>query len=244
MFADSVLESSWAQRSRRSWTTLSSFGLQALLLVLLMLLPILKPVALPFLKPLSAPVSLAPFRGVPLAPQMSHATAPVTSNFSNHVLMEPSRIPILVQNPSEPEAPPQAGPSGPYIPGTTGLGGDPNGVLNGITNIGNTVAPQPPPPVVHQLRISHMMEGNLLVRVQPVYPQIARNARVQGRVVLAAVISKDGAIENLRVIEGHPMLVNAAIEAVKQWRYRPYVLNNEPVEVETQVTVNFLLSGS
>jgi protein TonB len=88
-----------------------------------------------------------------------------------------------------------------------------------------------------------MMEGNLILRVQPLYPPLARQARIQGQVVLRAVISRNGAIENLQVLGGHPMLVQSAINAVKQWRYRPYSLNGEAVEVETQVTVNFVLSG-
>ena len=89
-----------------------------------------------------------------------------------------------------------------------------------------------------------MSEGDLIRKVQPTYPPLARAARIQGTVVLQAVISKQGGIENLRVLAGHPMLVPAAIEAVRQWRYRPYILNNEPVEVETQITVNFALGGN
>jgi protein TonB len=89
-----------------------------------------------------------------------------------------------------------------------------------------------------------MSEGNLVHKVQPAYPALARSARIQGAVVLQAVISKAGAIKNLKVLAGHPMLVQAAIDAVSQWRYRPYILNNEPVEVETQITVNFSLAGS
>jgi len=88
-----------------------------------------------------------------------------------------------------------------------------------------------------------MMEGNLIYRVQPQYPPLARQARVQGIVVLRAVISREGRIENLGVVSGSPLLVKSAMDAVHQWRYRPYYLNNEPVEVETQVTVNFTLSG-
>ena len=88
-----------------------------------------------------------------------------------------------------------------------------------------------------------MMEGNLILRVQPDYPTIARQARVQGQVVLRAMISREGTIENLQVLSGHPMLVRAAVNAVQQWRYRPYVLNGEPIEVETEVKVNFVLSG-
>ncbi len=89
-----------------------------------------------------------------------------------------------------------------------------------------------------------MSEGNLVHKVQPAYPGLARSARIQGAVLLQAVISKAGSIENLKVLAGHPMLVQAAIEAVSQWRYRPYILNNEPVEVETLITVNFSLAGN
>jgi protein TonB len=84
----------------------------------------------------------------------------------------------------------------------------------------------------------------VLHRVQPTYPPLARTARIQGNVVLAAVIGKDGAIQNLHVLSStSPLLVQAALDAVKQWKYRPYILNGEPVEVDTQVTVNFTLSG-
>jgi protein TonB len=87
------------------------------------------------------------------------------------------------------------------------------------------------------------MEGNLIQRIQPEYPPLAKQARIQGTVVLRAVISREGTIQDLQVISGHPLLVQAAINAVRQWRYRPYYLNDQPVEVETQVTVNFSLSG-
>jgi protein TonB len=89
-----------------------------------------------------------------------------------------------------------------------------------------------------------MLEGNLIRRVEPAYPPLARNARIQGSVVLAALISKAGTIDNLHALSGPPMLVPAAISAVSQWRYRPYILNSEPIEVETQITVNFTLSGN
>jgi protein TonB len=89
-----------------------------------------------------------------------------------------------------------------------------------------------------------MSEGDLIRKVQPAYPALARSARVQGIVVLQAMISKQGTIENLRILTGHPMLAPAAVEAVRQWRYRPYILNGEPVEVETQITVNFALGGN
>jgi protein TonB len=80
--------------------------------------------------------------------------------------------------------------------------------------------------------------------VQPVYPPLARSARIQGSVVLEALIGRDGTMQNLKLISGHPMLVPAAIDAVSQWRYRPYILNGDPIEVETQITVNFVLGGN
>ena len=87
------------------------------------------------------------------------------------------------------------------------------------------------------------MEGNLVHRVQPEYPPLARQARIQGTVILRAIVNREGRIENLQLVSGHPMLVQAAIDAVRQWRYKPYVLNDQPVEVETQITVNFTLAG-
>jgi protein TonB len=88
-----------------------------------------------------------------------------------------------------------------------------------------------------------VMQGMLLQKTQPVYPPIAKAARVSGTVVLQATISKNGTIENLHVVSGPAMLQQAALDAVKTWRYRPYLLNNEPVEVETTVNVIFTLGG-
>ena len=78
---------------------------------------------------------------------------------------------------------------------------------------------------------------------QPVYPPLARQARIQGKVVLHAIIDKDGRVSQLEVVSGHPLLVQAALDAVKQWRYQPTMLNGEPVEVDTTITVNFVLGG-
>ena len=90
-------------------------------------------------------------------------------------------------------------------------------------------------------RVSH---GFLLTRVDPVYPPMARQARIHGIVLLRAVINKEGSIEELTLVSGHPLLVQAAIDAVKQWKYKPYLLNSEPVEVGTEIQVNFTLSPS
>ncbi len=90
---------------------------------------------------------------------------------------------------------------------------------------------------------SGVIAGMIIHKVTPEYPGAARAARLQGTVVLQAIISKEGKIENLRAISGHPMLVPAAMDAVKQWRYKPYFLKGEPVAVDTMITVNFALAG-
>jgi periplasmic protein TonB len=238
----STINSSWDQRSRRGWTTLTSLALQVLACAALLVLPLLRPMGLPSLRPLSTPVSLGqPLEEVPAV--RSHASGNTAA--PNHPavisLIMPTRIPSSIPVPGD-DGPPQIGPSG---PGTGSLGpASPDGVWNALGTGARPILPSPPATVAPPLRVSHMDEGDLLHKVLPVYPPLARSARIQGQVVLQAVISKQGVIENLKVLAGHPMLVPAAKEAVRQWRYRPYVLNNEPVEVETQITVNFSLAGN
>ena len=112
--------------------------------------------------------------------------------------------------------------------------------------------PPPPPPAAPVVKAaapkkiaisSGVMAGNKLSGTNPTYPPIARAARISGTVVLQATISKSGSIENLRVVSGPPMLTQSALEAVRTWRYKPYQLNGEPVEVETTVNVVFNLGG-
>ncbi|MEP6644486.1 MAG: energy transducer TonB, partial [Acidobacteriaceae bacterium] len=112
----------------------------------------------------------------------------------------------------------------------------------GIINSTPVAVPKVSTP--QRVRVSQgVTQGLVLHKVQPPYPPLARQARIQGSVTLQAEISKDGSIQNLRLISGHPMLAPSAIEAVKQWKYKPYILNGEPVEVETTITVNFTLAG-
>ena len=100
-----------------------------------------------------------------------------------------------------------------------------------------------PAPTIQRIRVSQgVTRGLLIQRVEPTYPVLAREARVQGVVVLTAIIDKDGNVRNLQLVSGHPMLAPAAIEAVKQWHYKPFLLNGLPVEVETTVEVTFQLT--
>lgn len=246
MLADNLLGKSWGSRSRRNWTTLTSFGLQGMIIGLLLLIPLWKTVGLPAVRVLPTPLSL----GVPhAAPPPMQGRRPVTvlSSLANNLLIAPPSVPRTVAMIRDDVPPPQMDfNTGPGVQGSTGRG-SPDGILGIFSETAPRVVPAPalaPKPSVREFRTSRMLEGSLIRRVQPQYPIPARNARIEGAVQLAAVISKEGTIENLQALSGHPMLIGAAIDAVRQWRYRPYVLNGEPVEVETRITVNFVLSGN
>jgi len=243
MFADSLLEVSWAQRSRRGWTTLTSFGLQAALIGLLLLLPLWKTVGLPSARTVSTPISVGRAEPGPAPKARGGGTSVAPSNSEYPRYVAPGRIHGTISKSGGGAEPQPPGGGGDFLPGI-GIPGTPEGFPISVFRGNYPVMPARPAPTVHTFRTSRMLEGSLVRRVQPVYPPLAKAARVQGPVLLAAIISKAGTIEDLHVISGHPMLVAAAIEAVRQWRYRPYILNGEPVEVETQITVNFTLSGS
>jgi protein TonB len=131
-------------------------------------------------------------------------------------------------------------------------GGMEGGTGGGIPfSIASTMGPPlPPPPPVRakatsprQVRISHLDPAKLIFRPEPEYPPVAKMARIQGTVRLEAVIGTDGRVENLKVISGHPLLLQAAVDAVSRWRYQPTLLNGEPVEVLTEIDVIFQLAG-
>ena len=246
MFEDSLIESGGRLRTRRGWTTSLSFLLQVALVGILVLIPLLFTEALPKTQLMTFLVAPPP----PPPPPPPPAAAPVKivkqvqTDIVNGQLRTPTKIPEKVQMIKEDEAPPPVMSAAGVVGGVPGgvPGGSMGGVIGGI--ISSTPVAVPKVATPQRVRVSQGVTQGLLIRkVQPAYPPLARQARIQGTVLLQAETSKDGTIENLRLISGHPMLAPAAIEAVKQWRYKPYILNGEPVEVETQITVNFTLSG-
>lgn len=246
MFEDSLIESGGRLRTRRGATTLLSFILQVALVGILVILPLVFTEALPKQQLMTFLVAPPP----PPPPPPPPAATPiktvkvVQTDIINGQLRTPTKIPEKVQMIKEEEAPPPVMSASGVVGGVPGgvPGGQMGGVIGGI--ISSTPVAVPKVAAPQRVRVSQGVSQGLLIRkVQPTYPPLARQARIQGTVMLQAEISKDGTIENLRLISGHPMLAPAAIEAVKQWRYKPYLLNGEPVAVETTVMVNFTLSG-
>jgi len=246
MFEDSLIESGGKLKSKRGATTFLSFVLQMLLLGVLILIPLIYTEALPKQQLMTFLVAPPP----PPPPPPPPAAVPVKvvkqviSEITNGQLRTPTKIPEKVQMIKEEEAPPPTSGIAGVVGGVPGgvPGGQMGGVIGGI--ISSTPVAVPKVATPQRVRVSQGVSQGLLVhQVKPTYPQLARQARIQGAVVLQAVIAKDGSIQGLKVMSGHPMLTPAAMDAVKQWRYKPYFLNGEPVEVETQITVNFTLAG-
>jgi len=245
MFEDSLLESGGRLTTKRGMTTTISFVLQIALVGVLVLIPLLYTEALPKQQLMTFLVAPPP----PPPPPPPPAAVPqrvvkvVQTDIINGELRTPTKIPKKVEMIKEEEAPPPVMASAGVVGGVPGgvPGGQMGGVIGGI--ISSTPVAVPKVATPQRVRVSQgVSQGLLIHRVQPMYPPLARQARIQGTVVLQAEISKDGTIENLRLISGHPMLAPSAIEAVRQWRYKPYFLNGEPVAVETQITVNFTLA--
>jgi protein TonB len=241
MFEDSLIESGGKLRTSRGRTTTFSFILEAVVVGIMVLIPLLFTEALPKAQLMMALVAPPPPPPPPPPPAEVRIVKQVQTDLVNGQLRTPTKIPKKVEMIKEEEAPPPMTGVVGGVPGGV-PGGQMNGVIGGIISNAPMAVPKVATPT--RIRVSQGVTAGLVIKkVNPAYPPLARTARVQGSVLLAAVIGKDGTIQNLHVVSGHPLLTQAALDAVRQWRYKPYILNGEPVEVDTQVTVNFTLSG-
>jgi periplasmic protein TonB len=245
-------------KTNKTWTVLVSFLAQIVLIGIAILIPMIYFDALPQTQLTSFLVAPPP----PPPPPPPPAAAPVKvvkvipRQFDAGRLMAPKAIPKEIAQIKEEELPPPSAGGVGVVGGVPGgvAGGTPGGVLGGILGSIPSAAPPPPPPPVkkeeapkpvtpQRIRVGgNVQQAKLVRQPRPVYPPLAKQARIQGVVKLNAIISKDGTIQNLTVLSGHPLLVPSAMEAVKQWVYAPTLLNGEPVEVVTQIDVNFTLS--
>jgi protein TonB len=251
MFEDTLLFD--AARTNKSWTVCVSFAGQIALIGVAITLPLFFTEKLPkwqFVIGVSAPAPPPPPPPRPDGPP--RVAKAVVRQYDGRHLFTPIAIPakaaILVDEPLA------AGASG-VVGGVEG--GQQSGVVNGVlTAVLTSVKELPPPPKptpvaaepppklqanTQPVRISRLEDARIVSRVLPVYPKPAKDMRIQGVVRLEGIISAEGRVVNLRVISGHPLLVNAALEAVKQWVYTPVILNGQPTPVITPIEVSFVL---
>src|SRR5229473_1774865 len=240
MFEEMVISSPNPKKTNKPWTVLVSMLFQCLFLVILILIPLIYTEALPkamMATMLTAPPPPPPPPPPPAAAQVVHVK-PQAHLMDAGKLMAPKVIPKEVKIIKE-DAEPDMG-----AVGMTGgvPGGSMSGVLGGVIG-GMGGAPPPPKPKGGPLKVGGNVQAARIVnRVQPVYPPLARQTRISGTVRLHAIIGKDGTIQQLEVMNGHPLLQQAALDAVRQWRYQPTLLNGEPVEVDTTIDVIFSLN--
>ncbi|HEX3745373.1 MAG TPA: energy transducer TonB [Bryobacteraceae bacterium] len=243
-------------KTNKSWTVLVSFAGQIVLITVAVILPLIYTEVLPATSLQSFLVAPPP----PPPPPPPPAAAPpvkvvkvIPRQFDAGKLMAPKVVPKEIAVIKEDEMPPPSSGVG-VVGGVSGgvAGGTFGGVLGGIIGSVPSAAPPPPPPpppvakkveTPQRIRVGGNVQSAMIIRkTSPVYPQLAKSARVQGVVHLAAVIAKDGTIQELHSLGGPALLIQAAMDAVKTWVYRPTMLNGEPVQVETTIDVNFTLN--
>jgi protein TonB len=236
MFDQLVVSSAHASKTNKPWTVAMSAMVQAVIVGILILIPLIYTEALP--KGMLNTFLVAPAPPPPPPPPAAPVKAIVRPRIvTPQRMVAPTVIPKTVQVIKD-EAP-DVGAVG--VEGGV-AGGVPGGVLGGI--IGGAAPPPPPKPTQTRIRVGgNVQAANLVRQVQPVYPQIAKTAHVSGTVLLHAIIAKDGSIQELQYVSGPPLLMRAAMDAVREWRYHPTLLNGEPVEVDTTIQVVFTLGG-
>ena len=236
MFEDSLVESSGRLKTKSKYWTILTFFMVSSVFAVMILIPLIYPEALPKTA-MTAMLTAPPPPPPPPPPQVKVAAVKIVQ--MDNTFHAPTKIPHDIKEVHEEAAPSDS------VAGMSGMGG-PGGALGGIMGALGTgpaiavVKAKPAGP----LRVSSgVAAGNRIGGSDPIYPPIAKAAHVQGAVVLHAIISKTGTIENLTVLSGPVMLRQAALDAIKNWRYKPYLLNGEPTEVDTQITVNFTNGG-
>jgi protein TonB len=239
-------------KTNKPWTVMLSFVAQIILIVVAVILPMIYFDVLPKATMTSFLVAPPPPPPPPPPPQAAAIVKVVKiipRQFDAGRLMQPKAIPKEIAQIREEELPPPSSGVGGVVGGVAGgvAGGTPGGVLGSILGGVPAALPPPPPPpkkeAPQRIRVGgNVQQAKLIRQPRPVYPALAKQARIQGVVKLSAIIARDGTIQHLEVLSGHPLLIPSALEAVKQWVYQPTLLNGEPVEVVTQIDVNFTLS--
>jgi len=239
MFDDLVESTSEKKKTNKGWAVIVSGLVQTVILGILILIPLIYTEALP--KAMLSTLLIAPPPPPPPPPPpapVKVVVKPVARLIQSGKLMQPRAIPKEVAVFKEAELPPD-------VINNSGVTGGVFGGIPGQGMVSGPVAPPPPKPTA-PTRVKqggNVTAASIINQTRPLYPPLARQARIQGNVVLHAIIDKDGRVAQLEVISGHPLLVQSALDAVKQWRYKPTTLNGDPVEVDTTITVTFTMGG-
>jgi len=239
MFSELVESITRPSDKRKRWALVVSATAQAVCLLILILIPLIYTQALPKAFLNTVLVALQGTSSQPPAQAPLPKPGPRSVRlFAHSVLIGPGHIPPHVNVIEEPPLPPEA----PAGPGPINSNSDFD-LLKVVPNSAETVPrPAAPPRALERVPVISTIEAaKLISRIQPLYPPLAIQARIQGNVVLHAIIAREGAVSELQVLSGHPLLVNSALDAVRQWRYSPTLLNGQAVEVETTITVSFVL---
>jgi len=223
-------------KARKPWSLAVSVIVQALIIGVLIVIPLIFTEALP--SAMLGTFLVAPPPPAPPPPPAAVVKQPKT-NFAKVVhtqaMVAPTVIPKKVEVVKDEAAP--------AVNSDQGVVGGLGNTLGGLGNAAGP-APPPPPPTPQRIHVGGNVEAAALVnKVTPSYPPIARSAHVQGTVILHAVISKEGTIQELKFVSGPALLMQSAMAAVKEWRYRPTLLNGQPVEVDTTIDVVFSMNG-
>jgi len=246
MFDDLVISSAQPKRTNSVWTVALSTIIQIGIVIVMILIPLIYTEALP--KQMLTTFLVAPAPPPPPPPPpapVQRIVKPVQRLIHNGQMMAPTVIPKKVEMIKEEELPPDVGNVG-VVGGVPGgiAGGSAGGVLGGIIGGAGSGMPPPPKAAPARIRVGGNVQAAALVRkVDPIYPPIAKTAHISGTVVLHAIIGKDGSVKDLEYVSGPPLLMKSALDAIKQWRYKPTMLNGEPVEVDTTISVVFSLGG-
>jgi len=226
------------KNTNKRWTVVLSTLVQTVILGVLVLIPLIHTEALPQ-KMLAIPLVAPP----PPPPPPPHPASPTGARrvrvIRSEAWHQPSIIPTIADVLTAPDTPPEVIDDAPV-----------NGAFSDIPGQGiivnNAPSLPPPPRPTAPTRIKQggvVTAASILSQTRPVYPALARQARIQGSVVLHAIIGRDGRVAQLEVMSGHPLLVLAALDAVKQWLYKPTLLNGDAVEVDTTITVTFIMGS-
>ena len=246
MFDDLVISSAKPKRTKTWWTVMLSTAVQVGIIFVLILIPLIYTEALP--KQMLTTFLVAPAPPPPPPPPpaaVQRIVKPVARLIQQGKMMAPTVIPKKVEMIKEEELPPDVGAVG-VVGGVPGgiAGGSAGGVLGGIIGGVGSNMPPPPKPTASRIRVGGNVQAAAIIRqVTPMYPPIAKTAHISGTVILHAIIGKDGSVQDLQYVSGPPLLMKSALDAVKQWRYKPTLLNGEPVEVDTTISVVFTLGG-